>query len=355
MKNRWLQIGLSAISLGLAATLIVFLPQIVGAMTGTPVSWTQIGGQFSRLSPQLIALMAVVWLASLLAYTFVLTGSMPGLSHPQALALNAAGSAVSNLLPFGGAAGVAVTFAMTRGWGFPTRSIVVMTLVSGIWNTLFRFILPAIGIIGLLMSGKALSSTVVNAGWAGVASILVLVVVVAAALYWDRAARTLGRILDFLVRLAPRRFRPAEHWASGALNRLRQETTEIVHGRWATLSLGMIFFLGFQWLILVLCLLGTGSYPGLAQSIAVFALSRVLTSALATPSGAGFMEAGTALALVAFGAPQAGATAAAILFGFWTYTIEIPWGGLALGGWAFLRRRNNVSNDAHPDVLTKDR
>lgn len=347
--SKWLRVAMSIASLGLAATLIVFLPQIVGTMTGAKVSWSEIGRLFGTLSWQMIALMAAVWLASLLAYTFVLTGSLPGLTHAQALTLNAAGSAVSNLLPFGGAAGVALTFGMTRGWGFATRSIVVLTLVSGIWNTLFRFILPAAGILALLLSGRALSPAVANAGWAGAISILVLVAVVASALYWERAAQLLGRALDGLVRLAPRRIRPAEHWASDALIRLRKDTTDVVHSRWATLSLGMIAFLILQWLILVLCLHGTGSYPGLAESIAVFALSRVLTSALATPSGAGFMEAGTALALVAFGAPEAGATAAAILFGFWTYTIEIPWGGLALGGWALFRRRAADRNPVKVD------
>ncbi|WP_067135933.1 lysylphosphatidylglycerol synthase domain-containing protein [Microtetraspora malaysiensis] len=343
--SKWLRVVLSITSLGLAAALIVFLPQIVGTMTGADISWSQIGGLFASMSWQMIALMTGVWLASLLAYTFVLTGSLPGLTHAQALTLNAAGSAVSNLLPFGGAAGVAVTFGMTRGWGFTTRSVVVLTLVSGIWNTLFRFILPAAGILALLMSGRALSPAVADAGWAGAISILVLVAVVASALYWESAARVLGRSLDAVARLAPRRIRPAENWVSDALTRLRKDTTDVVHSRWARLSLGMVAFLVLQWLILVLCLRATGSYPGLAESIAVFALSRVLTSALATPSGAGFMEAGTALALVAFGAPEAGATAAAILFGFWTYTIEIPWGGLALGGWALFRRR---SGDAGP-------
>ncbi|WP_449064807.1 hypothetical protein [Planomonospora algeriensis] len=105
MKNRWVQIGLSAASLGLAAALVVFLPQIVQAMTGKTVSWTEIGARFAALSWQAVALMAVLWLASLLAYTFVLTASLPGLTHLQALTLNAGGSAVSNLLPFGGAPG----------------------------------------------------------------------------------------------------------------------------------------------------------------------------------------------------------------------------------------------------------
>ncbi|GII03988.1 lysylphosphatidylglycerol synthase transmembrane domain-containing protein [Planobispora takensis] len=342
MKNKWVQIGLSVVSLGLATALVVFLPQIVHALTGKTVSWSEVGARFAALGWQTVALMAVVWLASLLAYTFVLTASLPGLSHPQALTLNAAGSAVSNLLPFGGAAGVALTFAMTKGWGFPVRAVVVSTLASGIWNTLFRFILPALGIVALLASGQALSPTVVNAGWVGAVSILILVTAVAAALYWDRAAALLGRVLDALVRLAPRRIRPAEHTASGALERLRADTSTIVRSRWPGLTLGMISFLGLQWLILVTCLHATGAYPGLAQSIAVFALSRVLTTAVVTPSGAGIMEAGTVGALVFFGAPLDSATAAALLFGFWTYTVEIPFGGLALGAWALLRRREGV-------------
>jgi uncharacterized membrane protein YbhN (UPF0104 family) len=349
MKNRWLQITLSALSLALAVVLVVYLPQIVHTLTGKPVSWRQIGAVFGTLSAGSIALMAALWLLSLLAYTFVLTNSLPGLNNLQALTLNAAGSAVSNLLPFGGAAGVALTFTMTRGWGFANRSIVVMTLVSGIWNTLFRFILPAVGIIGLLMAGEVPNPTVAKAGWAGAVSILVLCAVVAAALYWERAADLLGRGLDVLVRVARLKFH-----ASEALHRLRKDTAEIVRTRSLRLSLAMVFFLGFQWAIMVACMHATGAYPGLAQSIAVFALSRVLTSALVTPSGAGIMESGVVVLLTAFGVAPPSATATALLFGFWTYTIEIPFGGLALGAWALLRRRTSRDTAAEsPSTISK--
>lgn len=344
MKNTWLRIALSVLSLGLAATLVVFLPQVVQALTGKPVSWREIGAVFGALDAGTIALMTALWLLSLLAYTFVLTGSLPGLNNLQALTLNAAGSAVSNLLPFGGAAGVALTFAMTRGWGFGNRAIVVMTLVSGVWNTLFRFVLPAVGIIALLSAGRVPDPTVANAGWAGAVSILVLCVVVAVALYWDRAAALLGRGLDALVRLVRLRVRPSE-----AFQRLRQDTAEVVRTRWPHLSLGMTGFLVLQWAIMVACMKATGAYPGLAESVAVFALSRVLTTALVTPSGAGIMEAGVVFLLTsAFGVPAAPATAAALLFGFWTYTIEIPFGGLALGAWALLRRRDSRDAAAEP-------
>ncbi|MFI6498782.1 YbhN family protein [Nonomuraea typhae] len=334
MKNKWLQATLSALSLALAVMLVLYLPQIVQTLTGKPVSWQEIGAEFGQLGTGTIVLMVGLWLLSLFAYTFVLTNSMPGLSNLQALTLNAAGSAVSNLLPFGGAAGVALTFAMCKGWGFPYRSIVVMTLVSGVWNTLFRFVLPAVGIIALLMAGEVINPTVEQAGWVGAVSILVLVAVVAAALYWDRAALVLGKVLDALAR-------PFKKEVSPALDRLRADTAGVVKTRWPGLSASMIAFLVLQWAIMVVCMQATGAYPGLAQSIAVFALSRVLTAALITPSGAGIMEGGVVLLLVTFGVDTAPATATALLFGFWTYTIEIPFGGLALGAWALLRRRNS--------------
>ncbi|WP_084958982.1 lysylphosphatidylglycerol synthase domain-containing protein [Thermoactinospora rubra] len=341
MKNSWLQIALSVLSLALAATLVVYLPQIVQALTGKPVSWTEIGREFAALNPAVIGLMAVTWLGSLLAYTFVLTNSLPGLTHMQALTLNAAGSAVSNLLPFGGAAGVALTFAMTRGWGFANRPIVVMTLVSGVWNMLFRFLLPAVGIIALLIAGVVPDPEVARLAWTGALSLLGLVAVLAAAIYWDRAAQLLGRGLD---KVTPRRFHVAE-----ALHKLRADIAGIVRTRSPGLSAGMAAFLALQWLIMIECLHATGAYPGLAQSVAVFAVSRVLTSALVTPSGAGIMEGGVVLLLTqVFGVAAASATAAALLFGFWTYTIEIPFGGLALGGWALFRRRGGRAATAEP-------
>ena len=107
------------LSLLLAVGLVVCLPYFVD------VEWSDIGGQFATLSAQVVVGLVALWLAGLWAYTFVLTASLPGLTHPQALTLNATGSAVSNLMPFGGAAGVALTFALARSWGFRTNPMAV--------------------------------------------------------------------------------------------------------------------------------------------------------------------------------------------------------------------------------------
>lgn len=62
-------------------------------------------------------LYTVLVLAGLGCYTFVITGSLPGISHLRALLVNVCGSSVSNLLPGGGAVGLAATYAIGRSWG----------------------------------------------------------------------------------------------------------------------------------------------------------------------------------------------------------------------------------------------
>jgi uncharacterized membrane protein YbhN (UPF0104 family) len=83
--------------------------------------------------------------------------------------------------------------------------------------------------------------------------------------------------------------------------------------------------------------------------IASFALSRLLTTAAVTPGGIGVTESGTAALLVAMGAAPAPTAAALLLFGFFTYAVEIPVGGLAWVTWAVTKRwRVNRFSDPQP-------
>ena len=83
---------------------------------------------FATVAGQTIAVLTavgllVLMLGGLWLYTFTLTGSLPGLTHGKALILNVCGSSVGNLMPAGGAAGVATTYALCRSWGFSRRGI----------------------------------------------------------------------------------------------------------------------------------------------------------------------------------------------------------------------------------------
>src|SRR4029453_17952987 len=122
------------------------------------------------------------------AYSFVLSGSLPGLTKGQGFILNMVGSGVSNLVPFGGAVGVGVTWAMARQYGFSHRSIGLFTAVTGVWNVVARLALPAACPGALLFVGGHLGGPALLASGTGAALCAVVVVVLVLALVSDRAA-----------------------------------------------------------------------------------------------------------------------------------------------------------------------
>jgi uncharacterized membrane protein YbhN (UPF0104 family) len=324
---------LGAFSLGLAAALIALgLPALAG------VDWGGILAALGSLTSSALVVLGLIWITSLYAYTFVLTASLPGLTHAQALTLNGVGSAVSNVLPFGGALGVAVTYTVARSWGHRAHAVAVSALTTGIWNVLSRLLLPTLGLAALLIGGSLPDerfTTAVVVALLGCAAILVLLVLV---LVRETAADVLGRAADIACRALPARWRPTPGATSTALRALRSGTVDRLRRSWRQLTLGMIGHLGMQGVLFAACLVVTGGYPGWAKTVAAFALSRVLTTVVVTPGGVGISETGTLALLLALGAPPAPAAAAVLLFALFTFTAEIPVGALAWAVWAGMRR-----------------
>lgn len=336
------RIALSVTSLLATGVLLVALPYVVG------VDWGQIGGVLDRLSITSMVGLLVLWLAGLYVYTFVMTASLPGLSHWRAFLLNAAGSSVSNVLPFGGAAGVAVTFAMCRSWGFRAGPVAVSTMVTGVWNVLVKLLLPVIGIAALVAAHEVPDRRLSTAAILGCATLLGIVIVVVLALCYEPAAKWLQAALLRLAERVPRRARRLVRRAGGAVLRLRDTTVDVLRTGWAGLTIGMTAYLIMQAALLIGCLWVTGVFSdgifsesngfGLPEALAAFALNRILTTAVVTPAGTGISETGTAAFLVHLGAQPAPATAAVLLYMLFTHTLEIPLGGAASAWWAFTRR-----------------
>ncbi|MDX6742505.1 lysylphosphatidylglycerol synthase domain-containing protein [Actinocorallia sp. A-T 12471] len=329
---------LSAASLALAVGLIALMPRLVGA------DWTAIWRGLSSLGPGEAAILVALWLAGLGLYTFVLTGSLPGLGHGQAFQLNAAGSAVSNLLPFGGAAGVAATFALAGSWGFAPASVAVSTLVSGVWNVFGRLLLPALGLAALLAIGEAPNRQLAAAAASAGALLLACAVLLGVALRWESAAHWVNGRLRALAARSPRRLAVLLRGLGSALLRIRAETIGVLRTGWKTLTFGMTGYLFLQGVLFWACLWAVGQPPRLAETVAAFALNRVLTSVVLTPGGTGVTETGTAAVLVHFGLDASGAATAVLLYSFFTYVVEIPLGGLAWAWW--LHRRGGKLPDS---------
>ncbi|MEV1113922.1 lysylphosphatidylglycerol synthase domain-containing protein [Actinosynnema sp. NPDC049800] len=309
--NRWSRTAASLASLGLAAWLVVALVPAVG-----DVAWSAVGAQLRAVGPGTALWLTTLWLAGLWAYTYVLTGSLPGLRNTQAFSLNAAGSAISNVLPFGGAAGVAVTAVMASSWGHCARAITASALVSGLWNAVSRAALPllALAVQGAIVFGDGVLIAAVAAAGGLVAAVVVLL-----RLRW--LCRLLGgRAARFLLRL-------------------RRQTGQVVRNGWRRMTLGMLAYLLLQGVLLWWCLAAAGVHLALGPAVAAFAVSRLLTLAVVTPGGVGVTENGTIALLVGLGTPAAPAVAGVLLFAFFTYLAEIPLGGAAWLSWSARRAR----------------
>ncbi|MEV8436972.1 lysylphosphatidylglycerol synthase domain-containing protein [Actinosynnema sp. NPDC051121] len=306
----WLRVTASLASLGLAAWLVVALVPAVGG-----VAWTAVGEQLRAIGPGTALWLTGLWLAGLWAYTYVLTGSLPGLRNTQAFSLNAAGSAISNVLPFGGAAGVAVTAVMASSWGYSARAITTSAIVSGLWNSLARAALP---LLALAVQGAAVHGVLVAAATAAGGVVLAVVLL--------GRPRWLGKLLGGR--------------AARFLLRLRRQTRQVVRAGWRRMTLGMLAYLLLQGVLLWWCLAAAGVHLGLGAALAAFAVSRLLTLAVVTPGGFGVSENGTIALLVGLGTPAAPAVAGVLLFAFFTYLVEIPLGGAAWLNWSARRARS---------------
>jgi uncharacterized membrane protein YbhN (UPF0104 family) len=287
-------------------------------------------------------------------YTFTLTGSLPGLRHGQALIANLCGSSAGNLLPGGGAAGVAVTYAIFRSWGFARRDISTSIIVTGVWNILARMILPVTGLIALVVAGGNLPEAVVRGGLIGAASGLTLLVVFIAALVSDTAAGLIGRGLDRVLRPLLRRFNSSREVAIDQLIRdQRGHIALVVRRGWVKMTFGMIgFFLTFYvlfWQSLHL----VGLRMTFSHMFAAYAVGRLLTAIGITPGGIGVTEAGAVAVLIAFGADPAQALSGTVLFSLYTHVMEVPLGILAYVGLALSKKTAPTDGAPHsPPTVT---
>jgi putative heme transporter len=322
------------ILLSLGATLAIFVFAIP-AITNS--AYSEIWEQFTQVNLAVLAGLFVVWIMVMLTYTGVLTAALPGLTHSQALVMNFAGSAVSNVVPFGGAVGVAATYAMAMSWGFAVPPITLSILVTGIWNVFTKLGLPVIAVCALILAGHATAGLVAPA-IVGlvilVAGIVVLVMVLRSEVLAVRVARVAGRIGDVVTRLSRRTW--AVGWEKGVID-FRHQSIGLLRQRWRSLTLWMLLYNAGQFVLLLLCVRALGATTeelGWVQVLAAYAFANILTTIAVTPSGVGFVEAGTVAALIAFGGDQASSAAAVFLFRGFTYAMEIPVGAIGWGVWA---------------------
>ena len=322
----------------LSVTIIMFL-FVVPAVSGS--HYSAIWSQISTISIAKLAMLLGIWALGMLAYSGVLVNCLPGLRRPQAVTVTLAGSAVSNVVPFGGAIGVGATYAIDMSWGFSPPTVTLAILVSGVWNVFVKLALPVIAIVLLLASGSDTGRLVIPA-IIGVVALVTAIGALALILRSEVLATTVGRIGQRLMTPVGRRIhRLAELDVERSVLDFRHHSIGLLRGHWLGITVWVAMFTIIQYLLLLACVrsIGLDTHElGWIEVFAAFAFARLLEAVPLTPSGVGFVETGAAATLIAFGGNAEAATAAVFLFRGFTYLLEIPTGAVAWGVWASMRR-----------------
>ena len=263
--------------------------------------------------------------------------SLPGLGYRQAFMMSQASTALSIVSPAGAAVGMAGSYSMLRSWGFGAGAVGLAVAVTGIWNQLANFAFPVVG-LALLTSIDEGHPALRTAALAGVVAFVVVVAGFALALSSERRAYRIGGLAARLVQGTYRlvRSRREIHWGGDALARFRSRALDLLRRRWHVLTVGTLVGHLTVFVVLLVCLRAVGIDSGDVSWIEAFAawsLVRILGALPLTPGGLGFVELGLTGALVAFGASNADAVAATLLYRSLTVFPTLALGMLAAATW----------------------
>ncbi|WP_192796781.1 lysylphosphatidylglycerol synthase transmembrane domain-containing protein [Serinicoccus kebangsaanensis] len=340
----WRDAVSSAVGLVVATLLIAYgLPHFLDT------SWAQIGAQLGRVRPGTALVMALLLLAGLFSYTWVLIGSLPGLGHVQALKANAVSATAANLLPLGGAVGIALMGGMFRSWGFALRSISTSILVTGLWNLLARVALPILGALVLVAGPVDAPDVVIRGAWVAGALGLLLVLVAGVFVLSDGAARVIARTarrgLAVVGATTIRGQAPDE-----LLTDQRHRVAGVVRSGGLTMALGMtgqfVLLFGLYWFAAHV----VGLDLPLAELVCAYTFRQLLTVVAVTPGGLGVTEVGTAGMLVLLGGDPGAASATALLYAIYAHVVVVPFGLGAVAAWWFGSGRTTLV-DQDPSSL----
>ena len=328
-RSRGRLLGGAAGVLVIGAVFVFVLPRIadyrdVWAVLET-LDWTD-----------LLALVAVTVL-NLVTFAPPWMVALPGLGFRQAFVLTQASTALAIVSPAGAAVGMAGSYSMLRSWGFTAAPVGLAVAVTGVWNQLANLAFPIVG-LALLTAVDEDHPALRTAALIGVAVLVVAVTLFAVALSSERRAHRIGELAARLTNRVYRLLRLTRTvgWGGEGLARFRARALDLLRRRWHVLTLTTLAGHLTVFLVLLVCLRVVGttsSEVSWVEAFAAWSLIRILGALPLTPGGLGIVELGLSGALVAFGAPNADAVAATLLYRFLTVVPTLALGMLAAATW----------------------
>jgi uncharacterized membrane protein YbhN (UPF0104 family) len=332
-KGRARIIGIVASVLVVAGVFAFALPRIA--------DYGEVWNVVQTLSWEWIVALAVAVLLNLATYGPPLEAALPGISYFQATRVALASSALSSVAPGGAAVGMATSFAMLRVWGFEGPRVGLAVIVQGVWNQFVILGFPILAAAGLAAEGGSNRTLELVA----IIGLVVFAIIVAGFAIGLSSARLAGLVGDRAARLASGAkaliHKAPVKWNGATFVRFRAEAIELIRRRWLFLTAATLAGHLTVFLVLLASLRAVGVSRvevTIVEAFAAWTIARILGAIPITPGGVGFVELGLTGVLVAFGASDAEAVAATLIYRFLTIVPTLVAGLLAAATWKLAQR-----------------
>jgi putative heme transporter len=277
--------------------------------------------------------------------------ALPGLRYREGMAMTQASTALSLVTPAGAAVGMAASYSMLRSWGFEGRPVGLAVAVTGIWNQFANLAFPVVA-LALLTAEDQDHPALQTAALVGVAVLVVALAAFALALSSAGRARYVGDLVVRLARWTSRIVRREVGWTGEGLVRFRSSALGLLRRRWHVLTVATLVGHLTVFVLLLACLRAVGvgaSEITWIEAFAAWSLVRILGALPLTPGGIGIVELGLSGALVAFGAANADAVTATLLYRALTVLPTLGLGMLAAATWRTHHPGEALESPRDPD------
>jgi uncharacterized protein (TIRG00374 family) len=309
-------------------------------------AWDAIKGMETwQLAVLLLATVAVI-----VIYVFPFQAALPGIKYKPAFIVRQTSFMVSNVVPAGGAFGLAIQYAMLSSYGYGPAPTTAAIGITSIWNSFVTLTLPVIGLVALFLIGEGNSSAV------GVTLLATTAVVVAVIVFYlilkkESTARKIGDWCQGILA-----------WGAGLIHKdvdldlgdevvkFRLSIVDVVSARWGLITLANVGQQLAQFSILYLAVValqgGFDGPIGLFEAFVAFSFGRLATFIPIPPGGLGTTDAIITSILTSFGLDSNTALAATMIWRALTYFPQVIIGVITFLVWRAGEAKKRVASPA---------
>ncbi len=292
-----------------------------------------------------IGLIVAATIGLVLVYVLPYPAALPGLKYKPAFYTRQTSFMISNVVPGGGAWGMAVQYGMLTSYGYGIAPATSTIGITSVWNTFVTLSLPVVALVGLALTGQGnAEATTVTLIAAGV--VVAMIVVFALILRSEEFSRKIGQWADGVILWGSNLVKKdIDIDAEQGIVDFRNSIVDIVADRWLLITLANVGQQLAQFAILYLAVVALqGGFDGPISPLAAFAafaFGRLATFIPIPPGGLGTTDAIITGILTAFGMPNNDALAATMVWRAATYFPQVIIGAITMLLWR--RERSKAS------------